>query len=83
MRRGPKLIAADASKVKLAGGSNPFGGSGQVVVNPTWHPQGVLVFEGSNQGGQYRLYYQTPGGGQPAEMISSQQVSALTHNSLA
>jgi Tol biopolymer transport system component len=68
-------IAADASKVKLPGGSNPFGGSGQVVVNPSWHPQGVLVFEGSNQGGQYRLYYQTPGGGQAAEMISSQQVA--------
>jgi len=67
-------IASDAAKVKLPGGSNPFGGSGQVVVNPTWHPQGVLVFEGSNQGGQYRLYYQTPGGGQAAEMISSQQV---------
>lgn len=67
-------IAADATKVKLPGGSNPFGGSGQVVVNPAWHPQGVLVFEGSNQGGQYRIYYQSPGGGQAQEMITSQQV---------
>jgi len=67
-------IAKDASKVALPGGSNPFG-SGQVVVNATWHPQGVAVFEGSNQGGQFRLYYVQPGAGAAAEMISTSQLS--------
>lgn len=64
-------IANPGTKVTLPGGSNPFGGSGQVVVNPIWHPQGVAVFEGSNQGGQFRLYYHQPGGGAAAEMIST------------
>jgi Tol biopolymer transport system component len=67
-------IAKDAHKVALPGGSSAFGGGNQVVVNPTWHPQGVVVFEGSNQGGTYRLYYHQPGGGAAAEMISNQEI---------
>jgi Tol biopolymer transport system component len=66
-------IAKDAVKVALPGGGNVFG-SGQVVVNAIWHPQGVAVFEGSNQGGQFRLYYHQPGGGAAAEMISAQDI---------
>ncbi|MEZ4319555.1 MAG: hypothetical protein R3F61_18715 [Myxococcota bacterium] len=66
-------IAKDASKVNLPGGGGPFGGS-QVVVNPAWHPQGIVVFEGSNTGGQFRLYYYQPGGGAASEMISTTDV---------
>jgi len=61
-------IADDALQIRLPGGSNPFGG-GQVVVNPTWHPQGIMVFEGSNQSGKFRLYYASPGGAAAAEML--------------
>ncbi len=65
-------IAKDATKVNLPGGGGPFGGS-QVVVNPAWHPD-VVVFEGSNTGGQFRLYYYQPGGGAASEMISTTDV---------
>ena len=41
----------DGVKGVPAGGSNVFGGSGQVVANPVWHRDGYVVFEGSNQGG--------------------------------
>lgn len=67
-------IANDGANVALPGGSNPFGGSGQVVINASWHPQGLVVFEGSNQSGQYRLYYHQPGGGAAQEMITSAEV---------
>lgn len=66
-------IAKDAKKVPLPGGGSGFGGSGQVVINPTWHPQGIAVFEGSNQGGEYRLYFAQPNGSPAAEMLSTQK----------
>ncbi len=62
-------VAKDGLKVALPGGSNPFGGSGQVVVNPVWHRDGLAVFEGSNQGGQFRIYYRAATGGAAAELI--------------
>ncbi len=62
-------ISQDAKKVSLPGGGSGFGSSGQVVVNPSWHPQGIAVFEGSNQGGEYRLYFAQPGGASAAEML--------------
>ena len=61
-------IAKDGLRISLPGGS-AFGGNDRVAANPAWHPQGIVVFEGSNQGGQYRLYYHQPSGGQAAEMI--------------
>jgi len=67
-------LAKTSAKVALPGGSNPFGGSGQVVVNPTWHKDGLAVFEGSNQGGQFRIYYRPATGGSAAEMISSKEI---------
>jgi Tol biopolymer transport system component len=67
-------IAKDGVKVTLPGGGNAFGGSGQVVVNPVWHKDGIAVFEGSNQGGQFRLYYHNPGGGAAAELISTTEL---------
>ena len=67
-------IAEDGVHVSLPGGG-AFSGGDVVAANPVWHPQGLIVFEGSNQGGQYRLYYHQPGTGSAAEMISTQQVA--------
>ncbi len=64
-------IAKEGKAVKLPGASSSFGGSGQVVMNATWHQDGIAVFEGSNQGGQLRLYYAAPGGSVAAEMLGS------------
>lgn len=76
-------IARTPTRISLPGGSNPFGGSGQVVANAAWHPQ-VVVFEGSNQGGIYRLYYYQPGGGAASELITTTEIGGnLTFPSLA
>lgn len=56
-------------QIRLPGGSSLFGGGNQVAVNPTWHPQGLMVFEGSNDSGFFRLYYTTPGGAAAAELL--------------
>ncbi len=66
-------IAKDGTNVVLPGGG-AFAAGDQVAANPTWHPQGIIVFEGSNQGGQYRLYFYQPGTGQAAEMIPTTQI---------
>lgn len=66
-------IAKDGVRIALPGGT-AFGGEDRVAANPAWHPQGIIVFEGSNQGGQYRLYYHQPSGGQAAEMISTTEI---------
>lgn len=65
--------AKRALEVSIPGGSNPFGGGGQVLINPTWHPD-VLVFEAANAGGQYRLFYYQPGGGVAPELISAAEI---------
>jgi Tol biopolymer transport system component len=67
-------IADDGMHVSLPGGG-AFSGGDVVAANPVWHPDGLIVFEGSNQGGQYRLYYQVPGNGTAAEMITTQEVA--------
>ena len=67
-------IAKDGVRVTLPGG-NAFSGGDRVAANPSWHPTGIIVFEGSNQGGQFRLYYHQPVAGQAAEMIQSSQVA--------
>lgn len=67
-------VAKDGIRVSLPGGTNPFGGSGQVVVNPVWHKDGYAVFEGSNQGGQFRIYYRPVTGGSAAELIPTTEI---------
>lgn len=62
-------LAKDAVRVTLPGGSNPFGGTGQVVANPVFLKDNMSVFEGSNQGGQFRIYYRAATGGAAAEMV--------------
>ncbi len=67
-------IAKDGKKVSLPGGSSAFGQSGSVVINPTWHPQGVVVFEGSNQGGNMRLYYVETTSSSANEMVKTSEI---------
>ena len=59
-------------RVKLPGSSGPYA-SQQVVMNASWHPQGLAVFEGSNSGGKFRLYFAQPGGAMAAEMLNNQK----------
>lgn len=67
-------IAKDAVKITLPGGSSAYGGGNQVVDNPVWANSNTAVFEGSNQGGQFRLYAYTPGGGAATEMIPTSAI---------
>ena len=60
--------ATKIQQVKLPGSSGPYN-SDQVVMNATWHPQGIAVFEGSNSGGKFRLYFAQPSGAMAAEML--------------
>ena len=62
------------TKVKLPGGGSQFGGSGSVVAAPSWHPEGMLIFEGSNSGSASRLYFWQPGGAAASELLSMSQV---------
>lgn len=61
-----------AAKVTLPAGS-AFDGD-TVTVNPVWVPGGGVVFEGSNAGGIYRLYFSLPGGGAASEMVKPTEV---------
>jgi Tol biopolymer transport system component len=63
------------SKVALPGASSSFSGGGSVAAAPNWHPDGALIFEGSNSGGTMRLYFWQPGGAAAAELLSSGQAS--------
>lgn len=64
--------AKNIQRIRLPGSSGPYS-SQQVVMNATWHPQGLAVFEGSNSGGKFRLYFAQPGGAMAAEMLSTQK----------
>jgi Tol biopolymer transport system component len=68
-------VAKDAVQVKLVGGTGGFNASKQILVNATWHPsQPALIFEGSNDSGDTRLYLQSPGGPAPSEFITQAQL---------
>lgn len=62
-------------KVALPGSSSAFSGGGSIAVAPTWHPQGRLIFEGSNKGGSNRLFDWAPGGQGATELLSSAQIA--------
>lgn len=62
------------TKVSLPGSSSSFGGGGSVAAAPAWHPDGPLIFEGSNAGGTMRLYFWQPGGAAASELLSSSQI---------
>jgi len=82
--RVSKGVPQVPSKVAIPGVSSNFSGRGTVVAAPVWHPEGTVIFEGSNAGGTQRLYYWAPGGQTAAELLSSSQISGdLTFPSLS
>ena len=61
-------------KAVIPGVSSSFSSRGSVVAHPVWHPEGTVIFEGSNAGGTQRLYYWAPGGQSAAELLSNGQI---------
>ena len=66
-------IAKDGHKVLVPGGTSQFGGAAQVVINPGWMKQGAVVFEGSSQGTEYRLYSAFPKNPMGSELLTTKQ----------
>ncbi|HCH62081.1 MAG: hypothetical protein CL927_09940 [Deltaproteobacteria bacterium] len=62
------------AQANLPGAKSQFGGSGSIAANPSW-AQGGMMFEGSSAGGTMRIYYWTPVGSAPSEILSSAQIS--------
>lgn len=62
-------------KVVIPGLTSSFSAHGSVVAHPVWHPEGTLIFEGSNSGGAQRLYYWAPGGQSAAELLTAAQAA--------
>jgi Tol biopolymer transport system component len=58
-------------RVAIPGTKSSFGGGGAMAAAPNWHPEGALIFEGSNAGGTNRLYLVMPGRQGAGELISS------------
>jgi Tol biopolymer transport system component len=68
-------IAQIPRKVMIPGVTSSFSARGSVVASPVWHPEGTLLFEGSNAGGTQRLYYFQPGGQTAAELLTVSQIA--------
>jgi len=62
------------SKAQLPGARSSFSGGGTVAGAAVWHPQGPLIFEGSNAGGTTRLFLLSPGTQAASELISGAQI---------
>ena len=62
------------SKAQLPGARSSFSGGGTVAGAAVWHPQGALIFEGSNAGGTTRLFLLSPGTQGASELISGSQI---------
>jgi len=63
-----------ASKALLPGARSSFSGGGTVAGAAVWHPQGALIFEGSNAGGTTRLFLLSPGTQGASELMSGSQI---------
>lgn len=66
--------AAPPHQVVLPGAGSAFAAGNSVSASPNWHPQGQLIFEGSNSGSAMRLYYWAPGRTSAVELLSSSEV---------
>lgn len=62
------------TKVNLPGATSSFAAAGSIAAAPAWHPQGMLIFEGSSAGGTNRLYFWQPGGQSAAELLNNGQI---------
>jgi TolB protein len=61
-------------KINIPGSSSSFSSGGSVAAAPTWHPRGIVIFEGSNAGNDNRLYQQTPEGAAASQLLTSGQI---------
>lgn len=62
------------SKAQLPGARSSFASGGTVAGAAVWHPQGALIFEGSNAGGTTRLFLLSPGTQGASELITGSQI---------
>lgn len=62
-------------KINIPGSSSSFSSGGSTVAAPSWHPRGIVIFEGSNSGNDNRLYQQTPQGAAAGQLLTSGQIS--------
>jgi TolB protein len=78
-------VAGQSRVLKLPGSSGPYGGdSGSVATNATFHPDGIMLFEGSSNTGDYRIFYSKVTGSSPQQFIGTDQLSGkLTFPSLS
>ncbi len=67
-------VASVPVKVVIPGATSSFSSRGSVVTGPVWHPEGHVIFEGSNAGGTQRLYFMSPGGQSAAELLPVSQI---------
>jgi Tol biopolymer transport system component len=65
---GTRATAAPR-RVALPGSSSAFSTQASIAASPSWHPSGMLVFEGSNAGGTMRLYAWSPARPQATELL--------------
>jgi len=65
---------ASPSKAQLPGARSSFSSGGTVAGAAVWHPQGALIFEGSNTGGTTRLFLLSPGTQGASELITGTQI---------
>lgn len=65
---------AAPSKAQLPGARSSFSSGGSMAGAAVWHPQGALIFEGSNAGGTTRLFLLSPGTQGASELITSSQI---------
>jgi len=63
------------SKASIPGQSSSFGNGGSVASNTAWHPDNLAIFEGSAAGGSSRLYFLSPGGAAPAQLLTTAQIN--------
>jgi len=62
------------AKAQLPGARSSFSSGGTVAGAAVWHPQGALIFEGSNAGGTTRLFLLSPGTQGASELITGSQI---------
>jgi Tol biopolymer transport system component len=68
------LAKGTPSKAQLPGARSSFSGGGTVAGAAVWHPEGPLIFEGSNAGGTTRLFMLSPGTQSAGELITGSQI---------
>lgn len=63
------------SKAAIPGQSSSFASKGSMAANAVWHPDGMAIFEGAAPGADSRLYFLSPGGAAPSQLLTAGQVN--------